>query len=284
MKKLLVCICCYVVVAFSYKVVSADESKPSLDDRQISNYIYNVYKHIDFSNIDRLSYNTFEKAYRGYLNLRNAGMLSPEKEILSVCDFDLPSTFNRLWVIDLSCGKVLFNTYVAHGQGTGEDCAEAFSNKFESHQSSLGFYVTSDIYKGEHGISLHLLGMDHGFNDAAYDRGIVMHGAEYVCDQFICENDRLGRSWGCPAVPDKLKADIIHAIEGGTCLFIYFPDPKYLKTAYWLNKRVDRLPEPSLLQTIKMERPKPTKYIIQYMHDGKVDSVKTVPIENRPEK
>ena len=281
MKKMVVWLGVYRVIALSYKVVSADECKPTMDEAKIEAFISNVYQHIDFSNNDRLAYYVFSKAYRGYINLLNAGKLYTGKDIISICDFNLPSTENRLWIIDLSTGKVLYNTYVAHGQGSGEDCAESFSNNFDSHQSSLGFYVTTDIYTGDHGISLHLIGMDSGFNDAAFDRGIVVHGADYVCDKFICENDRLGRSWGCPAVPDKLKTDIINTIEGGTCLFIYFPDHKYEKRAYWLNKKIDHLPETNLYQTISMKKLKPkcTKYVIQYMHGSTIDSIKTVPAE-----
>jgi hypothetical protein len=279
MKKLLVCLGLYLSIALPYKAVSADETKPAVDEARVEAFINKVYKGLDFTGHDRLSYYVFEKAYRGYLNLRNAGKLNTDKEILSVCDFNLPSTEDRLWIIDLATGKVLFNTYVAHGQGSGEDCAESFSNNFNSHQSSLGFYVTTNTYCGEHGISLRLLGVDQGFNDAALDRGIVVHGADYVSDKFISGNERLGRSWGCPAVPDQLKLPIINAIEGGTCLFIFHNDNKYQKTAYWLNKKIDHLPEMSMYDAIAMPQAKPkcTKYVIEYMHGNKVDSVKTIP-------
>ena len=48
------------------------------------------------------------------LFMAHAGKLDADKHIISVCDFSLPSTASRLWIIDLDKKKVLFNTYVAH--------------------------------------------------------------------------------------------------------------------------------------------------------------------------
>ncbi len=252
-----------------------DGSKASQDERQWNKQVRVIYNSIDFKNVDRLPFYVFEKAYRGYYNLKSEGRLNAENETLTVCDFDLPSTENRMWIIDLATHKVLFNTYVAHGQGTGEDCAEKFSNKFNSHQSSVGFYVTGDTYNGEHGLSLRLEGVDEGFNSAARPRGIVVHGASYVNEDFVTGNIRLGRSWGCPAVPDKLKIPIINAIQGGTCLFIYFPQKDYLEKSYWLNKN----PQDNavnLLSTMQLPiEPGKVKYIVEYTHGSTVDSTKT---------
>jgi len=265
MKKVIVCLCAYLIVAAgSYKSVKADEGTTLCDETLVEQHISGIYKQIDFSHCDRLAYDVFDKAYRGYLNLLNAGKLNSGKEIISVCDFSLPSTQNRLWIIDLHAKKVLFNTYVAHGQGSGEEYAESFSNNFNSHQSSLGFYVTGDTYDGEHGTSLRLAGMDEGYNDAAYDRGIVVHGADYVCRKFICENQKLGRSWGCPAVPASLSLPIINTIKDNTCLFIYYPDTRYLGTAYWLNKKVTNLPQGDVYADMPQQAlSKPKVWVIQ---------------------
>jgi hypothetical protein len=280
MKKMIVCLCAYLVVAFSYKVVSADEGMPLVTEARVENYISQLYKQIDFSKSTTLSYDVFDKAFRGYLNLRNSGKLNTETEVISVCDFSLPSTENRLWVIDLAKRKVLFNTYVAHGEGSGDDSANSFSNAFNSHKSSLGFYVTGDIYQGEHGTSLRLNGMDVGFNDAAYDRGVVVHGADYVGNKFVASHNRLGRSWGCPAVPTALYKPIIDVIKYGTCLFIYYPDNKYLASTSWLNRKITRLPENNMLATdLPKQTPKPTVRVIEYVHNGVVDSVKRIQLE-----
>ena len=277
MKKVIVCVVLYLMMSSSYRAVSADESGYMNDDVKVESFISGLFHQIDFGKFNHLSYDVFSKAYHGYLNLKNTCKLSIEKDILSVCDFSLASTENRLWVIDLKTRKVLFNTLVAHGQGSGDDYAHSFSNKFNSHQSSLGFYVTSETYEGEHGTSLRLQGMDEGFNDAAYDRGIVVHGADYVCDKYVCSNQRLGRSWGCPAVPAPMSLPIINTIKDGTCLFIYYPDKKYMANAYWLNKKVAYLPANDLYASLlQKESAKPKTRVIQYMTNGKVDSVKTV--------
>jgi hypothetical protein len=31
-------------------------------------------------------------------------------------------------------------------------------------------------------------------------------------------------------------------IKDGTCLFIYYPQKQYLQSAYWLNKKLDKVP------------------------------------------
>jgi L,D-transpeptidase-like protein len=278
MRKVILFVVVYFAAAFSYKAVSADESITLNNESRVESYISAIYSKIDFGPCSKLSYEVFDKAYRGYLNLRSSGKLSMEKEIITICDFSLSSTMNRMWIIDLALKKVLFNTYVAHGQGSGEEFATSFSNHENTHKSSLGFYVTSETYEGEHGTSLRLQGMDEGYNDAAFDRGLVVHGAEYVCDKFVGDNQKLGRSWGCPAVPAKLSLPIIDLIKNGTCLFIYFPDVKYLLSSCWLNKKIMSLPENNTFADVipTMESgSKPRTKIVQYITNGKIDSVKT---------
>jgi len=205
-------------------------------------YITSVYNQINFGNGEKLSADLFNKAMHGYLNLQAAGKLSNDKQILSIADFTKSSATDRLWVIDLKAKKVLFHTLVAHGAGSGMEYATAFSNDNNSHQSSLGFYVTADTYIGEHGNSLRLRGMDNGFNSAAYDRGVVVHAAEYVNSALAAGSQRIGRSWGCPAVNPKLAQPIINTIKGGTCLFVYYPQKQYLASSVWLNKKVSEVP------------------------------------------
>lgn len=209
----------------------------------VEKYIAQAYDHIDFKGSEKLHYSIFEKAYKGYLNLLNARKLNPQKHILTVVDFNLSSRKKRLWVFDLENNKLLLNDYVAHGQGSGDEYATHFSNVEDSHQSSLGFYVTTDIYNGDHGASLRLIGLDNGFNSAAFDRDIVIHGAAYVCAAYIKSQKRLGRSWGCPAVSNQVVKKLITTIEQGTCLFIYAKDRKYLAKSTWLNKKIECLPE-----------------------------------------
>lgn len=200
-------------------------------------YINNLYQQIDFGSFEKLNPAVFEKAYQGFANLKLAHKLNPEKEIISICDYSLSANTKRMWVIDLHEKKVLYNSFVAHGQGTGEEFATEFSNKENSHQSSIGFYITGNTYIGEHGLSLYLHGMDEGFNSAAYERSIVLHGAAYVCESFINQHKRLGRSWGCPAVSTSLAPQLIPLLKEGTCLFVYYPSTQYLSSSFWLNKK-----------------------------------------------
>ena len=230
------CLSVYLMTASPYENIAATENVSAV--MNVDRYVKSVYDAVDFGS-NPVSFEVFEKAYHGYLNLRNAGKLNADKDILTICDFSRSSTEYRMWVIDVRNHKVLVNDYVAHGQGSGDEFATAFSNRPNSHQSSMGFYVTGDTYIGSHGESLRLHGMDQGYNDNAYDRAIVVHGARYVSDDFVAGQRRLGRSWGCPAVASNIAGKVISDIKEGTCLFIYSPDKKYLETAYWLNKKVD---------------------------------------------
>lgn len=183
-----------------------------------------------------LRYETFVKAMTGYLNLREAGRLADGKQLLTVVDFDLPSTEKRLWVLDLAQSRILFHTLVAHGHNSGENDANTFSNTDQSNMSSLGFYATGQEYEGKHGHSLRLQGLDEGFNTNAAARSVVMHGADYVSEDFIKQNGRLGRSLGCPALPLDQYAQIIDAVNGGTCLFLNKSNAGY--TSRYLNQDV----------------------------------------------
>ncbi|MGE4514247.1 MAG: murein L,D-transpeptidase catalytic domain family protein, partial [Chryseobacterium sp.] len=160
-----------------------------------------LYKSIAFEPGHELNEEVFFKALTGFENLKKAGLLNQESHLLTVCDFSMSSNTKRLWVIDMNERKVLFNSLVAHGKNTGEEFATNFSNTESSLQSSLGFYITDATYNGDNGYSLKLLGMDKGFNDAAYRRAIVLHGADYVSVVFAAMHISIGRCWGCPAVP-----------------------------------------------------------------------------------
>ncbi len=242
MRKMILFLSLYLLLPHYSRIAKADEAESIMREHKVERFISEIYDELDFGFSDKLPYDAFDLAYRGYVNLRNDGKLNSGREIITVCDFELSSKQKRLWVIDLKSRKILFNTLVAHGQGSGEEYAMSFSNKPNSHKSSLGLYVTGETYDGDHGMGLRLRGMDEGFNDAAFDRDIVVHGADYVSDKFICKEDKLGRSWGCPALPTDLTASIINTIKDSTCLFIYYPEHKYLNTAYWVNKKVTNLP------------------------------------------
>jgi hypothetical protein len=175
-----------------------------------------------------LSEKTFNRALAGWKKI--AGSLKSEKtQIITIADLSQSANSKRLYVIDLSQKAVLFNTYVAHGRNSGEEYAESFGNRPESYKSSLGYYITGQPYMGAHGLSLRLEGCEKGINDKALQRGIVIHGADYVSEDFIRKNGRLGRSQGCPAVPAELCPSIVDCIKGGSCLFMFYPDSNYFR-------------------------------------------------------
>jgi hypothetical protein len=181
-----------------------------------------------------LSTEALQYAYKGYLNLVQNGVVK-NTDVLTVCDFSQPSTKKRMYILDVKNFKVLLNTYVAHGKNSGFTTADRFSNKPESLQSSLGFYVTKNTYNGKHGLSLKLDGQERGFNDNAEARAVVVHGAEYIGSQRTGAG-YMGRSFGCPAVPQQQAATVINYIKNGTCLFIYHPSANnYLKGSKILN-------------------------------------------------
>ncbi len=184
-----------------------------------SNYVNTLYSETNLK-ASGLALPVFEKAITGFMNMKNQHKLSAKKSIITIVDFTKPSTEKRMWIVDLADKKLLLNTYVAHGQGSGANMATSFSNIEESHQSSLGFYIANETYFGKHGLSLKLDGQDKGVNDLARNRAIVVHGASYVSENFIKSTGRLGRSYGCPAVSEELNATVIGLIKGKTCFFI----------------------------------------------------------------
>ena len=209
----------------SAKTFSSDKS-----DKAVANDVYTLI------NLEKkgLSRDAYDLALKGYNNLLKKNLIR-NKNIISIIDFSKPSSQKRLYVIDMKRKKLLFQSLVAHGRNSGLEYATSFSNEEDSHKSSIGFYVTLNTYTGDCGYALKLRGCDRGFNDNAYDRAIVIHGSKYVTDDFLNSNGFLGRSWGCPALPEKISKKIIDVIKNGSCLFLYHPTKKYLLTSPVLN-------------------------------------------------
>lgn len=197
-----------------------------VDETPLNIHSSNLFDSLKLSSLG-LSRQAYDYALKGFNYLLSKGKLHNDR-ILSIVDFSLPSSRKRLFIIDLKNCKILFNTYVSHGRNSGREMATKFSNTPESFESSLGFYVTQDTYSGKHGFSLHLEGEERGINDNARSREIVMHSADYVNENIIRSQGFIGRSLGCPALPDKLHKPIIDQIKNGSCLFLYSPDKNYL--------------------------------------------------------
>ena len=180
-----------------------------------------------------LSKKAFDLAYKGYQKLLKKKMIT-NPGYLTICDMSQSSRRKRLYLIDLTNTQVLMNTWVAHGRNSGYEFATKFSNKLSSRQTSLGFYVTKDTYRGKHGLSLKLAGLEDGFNDNAESRAIVVHGADYV-NARRARSAYMGRSQGCPALPQAQAARVINLIKGGSTLFVYHPSDQYLHESRILN-------------------------------------------------
>ena len=183
-------------------------------------------------NLEELvQFDAFKSAYTGYKKLNK-----DNNPLLTLIDFSLPSTEKRMYVLDIAQKEILFVSYVSHGRNSGENYATSFSNRDGSHQSSLGFYRTVGTYNGGNGYSLRLDGLEKGINDKAMQRAIVIHGADYCSENVIRSTGRLGRSFGCPALPRELNKPIIDTIKGGSLLFIYADQPEYLANSEVLKE------------------------------------------------
>lgn len=216
---------------FSFTTINKNDTfscRISADTKVIEELeVESLYRQLNGNQFSLPTLASFTEAIVGFYQLKEKRLI--DKDVLTIIDFSLSSNTKRLWIIDMATHTVLTNTYVAHGKNTGEEFARSFSNQNSSLKSSLGFYVTAEVYNGKHGMSLKLDGLEKGINDNARARGIVMHAADYVSAGFIKGNKRLGRSQGCPAVPVELTPQIIEMIKNKSCLFIYHPSRTFLR-------------------------------------------------------
>jgi hypothetical protein len=211
---------------------SREDALTALDDS-----LHALYDSIGLASYE-LPFEAFRYGMIGYRILRSEGKLN-DKNILTIIDFTQSSRKKRFYTIDLDRKAVKFHTYVSHGKNTGEDMAQSFSNIVHSNQSSLGFYITAETYIGSKGFSLKLDGPEKGINDNMRERAVVIHSAPYVSERWIRNAGRLGRSQGCPALPEGLCKEIIQTIKNNTAIFAYYNDDNYLSNSSYLN--VDRV-------------------------------------------
>ncbi len=147
-----------------------------------------------------------------YYKANQASLGNPR--YLSVIDYTQSSGSKRFYVIDMRTGRVE-RFLVAHGRGSDPShtgYASVFSNQDGSLATSLGFYRTGNTYDGKNGYSLQLYGLS-STNSNAFDRAIVIHGADYVGSG--------GRSWGCPAVEMSVRTRLIDDLKGGSLIYSY---------------------------------------------------------------
>jgi len=208
----------------SYSIIDIDDFKIFAED------LYTALNDTD------LEFEPFEKALKGYVKLQNEGEIE-ENSYLTVIDMSISANRNRFFLIDVENKKIIHKSVVAHGRNSGGEFAKYFSNKVGSFQSSIGFYRTAETYQGKHGLSLRLDGLEYS-NSNARKRAIVIHAADYVSSMFIKKNGRLGRSLGCPSLPQKNYDQIVHKIKNGSLLFIYYPQDHYLANSSLANYKM----------------------------------------------
>lgn len=214
-------------MSFAPKATNNTNTTSIIDvaSNEVSAKIEIIYASLNANNFALPQMECFKKAMEGFYQLKSKGLI--QKDILTIVDFSLSSTKKRMWVIDLVSNKILFNNVVSHGMNSGAEYATSFSNSPSSNKSSLGFYATGETYMGKHGLSLKLDGLERGINSNARTRSVVVHGADYANPSILRTQGFLGRSQGCPAIPQALKTEIIRTIKGKSCLFIYHPTKSY---------------------------------------------------------
>ena len=180
-----------------------------------------------------LSRDAVDYAVEGYEYLLEQGMVT-NAQYLSIVDFSQPLVNRRFYLLDVANKQLVSHTFVMHGKATGGAYAQHFSNKINSHQSSLGFYLTKYTYKGSRGYSLRLSGLEPGFNSNAEARGVVVHGSSYINETRALAG-KVERSLGCPALPQDESRQVIDMIRDGSVFFIYHPSEDYLRESAILN-------------------------------------------------
>jgi hypothetical protein len=210
--------------------VSLNASLNSIE--KASNMSDMLYEKLNLKNVG-LSKQALSSAVKGYEKLVEDGVVQ-NTQYLSIVDLSQSSRKKRFYLLDIENQTLALNTFVAHGKNSGVDQAVRFSNRPQSEASSLGFYVTKNTYRGKHGLSLRLRGLEDGFNDNAESRAIVVHGANYVNSSRV-NSAYMGRSQGCPALPEAQAPKVIKLIKGGSALFVYNPSQKYLNSSRILN-------------------------------------------------
>jgi hypothetical protein len=173
---------------------------------------------IDYSRLDPdhlIPSKVLQKTYQYYVSTLKR---IKNQRYMGIIDFKLHNSKERFYIVDMESGGVE-KFLVAHGKKSDpkfSGYAAAFSNVIDSQMSSLGFYLTAESYDGVHGHSLRLDGLTNT-NSNSRARGIVIHGADYVNP-----GEKIGRSFGCPAVEMRYHDHIINELKDGALIYASF--------------------------------------------------------------
>lgn len=143
------------------------------------------------------------------------------RDIVAIADYSLHSRENRFHLADVEGGRIMRSFLVSHGKGSDRSNSgllQRFSNRPGSNASSRGSFLTGETYYGKHGQSRRLHGLEED-NDRAFDRAIVIHGADYVDRSMAQRDGRVGRSLGCFAFERSEIADVLDLLGPGRLLF-----------------------------------------------------------------
>jgi hypothetical protein len=181
-----------------------------------------------------------EEAFHGYFAYKAAHPADVKKPYLYFVDYGLPATKPRGYVFDMVARTIVDGPFmVAAGRGSApnkDGVPTSFSNRSGSAATSLGLYLADNIYDftGHTGgrtyeaVGLRLKGLSTGFNDNAYARGVVAHGAPYVTPT------KAGRSEGCPAMEPARAQRLLPKLANGGLVFLFAPREDWMAKDPWL--------------------------------------------------
>jgi hypothetical protein len=141
------------------------------------------------------------------------------RDRIAIADFAAASNQHRFHIVDLAAGKAV-SYLVAHGLGSDPEHSgylRSFSNEPNSQATSEGAYLTGELYDGQHGASMRLVGLDPTNNNADI-RAIVVHSAPYVSEDHVAVWGKAGRSNGCFVFAPHLIAQVLGLIGPGRLL------------------------------------------------------------------
>ncbi len=144
-----------------------------------------------------------------------------KRDRMYLVDFQKFSGEDRLYEVDLEGGWVTpYRT--SHGRGSDpahSGYAQQFSNRPDSHMSSIGAYATAGASWGsQQGPNVLLDGLEYS-NNLARERAIIIHGADYADPAFLARQGKLGRSYGCFSVSHADLVPLRERMGEGRLLF-----------------------------------------------------------------
>jgi hypothetical protein len=164
-----------------------------------------------------------ERALRNALAYYNSNQHRiRNKRYITIVDYTAHSSEKRMFILDTATGAVEKHQ-AAHGSGSdpsNSGYVRQFSGRTNSHATPAGIHLTGEAYRGKHGLSMRLDGMEDR-NRSSRSRAVVLHGADYASESFIRKYGRAGRSWGCIVVDPSKTRSMVERLSGGSVVYNY---------------------------------------------------------------